>query len=59
MASIEEDAMRVFVTMALGGETVSFSQYSIQLVTKAEYDKEHRCISKEMLRLNNNTNRNG
>lgn len=47
VTGVEEDAVRVYVTMSLSGENVTLSQYAIKLVTKTEYDKEHRYINKK------------
>ena len=51
MTGVEEDAVRVYVTMSLSGENVTLSQYAIKLVTKTEYDKEHRYISMLIIML--------
>jgi len=43
---IDEDNARVMVSLAVGGSAATVSQYAIKLVTKAEFDKFSKYLSK-------------
>ena len=43
---IDEDNARVMVSLALGASTTTVSQYAVKLVTKTEYDKFSKYLSK-------------
>ena len=42
----DEDNARVMVSLAVGSSTTTVSQYAIKLVTKSEFDKFSKYISK-------------
>ena len=46
MLGIDEDNARVMVSLAIGSSTTTISQYAIKLVTKDEFDKFSKYLSK-------------
>lgn len=46
VVSLDEDNGRVMVEIPVKKETVSLSEFMMQAVTKSEYDKESKVISK-------------
>ena len=46
MLGIDEDNARVMVSLALGSSTITVSQYAIKLVSKTEFDKFSKYLSK-------------
>ena len=43
---IDEDNARVMVSLAVGSSTTTVSQYAVKLVTKTEFDKFSKYLSK-------------
>lgn len=43
---IDEDNARVMIKLAISGQTVTISQYSLKLVPKKEYDKNSKYLNK-------------
>lgn len=43
---VDPDNARVMVKLAIGGKTVTISQYGIKLVGRKEYDKYSKDLSK-------------
>lgn len=47
---VDPDNGRVVVKLAIGGKTVTIIQHSIKLVTRKEYDKYSKDLSKSILK---------
>lgn len=43
---VDPDNARVMVTLAIGGKTVTVSQYAVKLVGRKEYEKYGKDLSK-------------
>ena len=43
---LDEDNSRVILKMAVSGDTITISQFAIQLVNKKDYDKYSKYLSK-------------
>jgi len=46
VVGIDEDNARVMVSLAVGSSMTTVSQYTIKLVTKTEFDKYSKYLSK-------------
>lgn len=56
VVSLDEDNGRVMVDITVKKETVSLSEFMMQPVTKSEYDKQSKVISKFFFNLINDLN---
>lgn len=46
MESRDDDNNSAFVRLALGGDTVKVSLFALQKVSKKEYERDGKCLSK-------------
>lgn len=45
---VDPDNARVMVKLAIGGKTVTVSQYAVKLIGRQEYDKYSKDLSKQL-----------
>lgn len=48
---VDPDNARVMVKLAIGGKTVTVSQYAVKLVGRKEYDKYSKDLSKSIQQI--------
>lgn len=52
---VDPDNARVMVTLAIGGKTVTVSQYAVKLVGRKEYEKYSKDLSKYIQQIHLNS----